>query len=334
MPSFMSSRYPSLVKVDKVHSKYPRVDDGNQLLFEQLHDAGYHTVGHASHFYFRDERNFTQGFDQFDNDGALDIGPANKDSAAPRIVPRALADLTALAASKQPFAMFVHLFEPHSSFVEHEGFPPVTATGTKAHALRYDYEVAFVDGYVGQLIDGVAAAGLADNTVIVVMSDHGESFGEHNFAGQSLFHGTNLYDEQLRVPFAFRVPGTPPRKVDGTTQLLDLAPTVADLLGVAPSSDWLGRSLVPAIRGGDLAPRPAFAELLAYPGWEHDLKMAVAADGAWKLINVLSQRRSELYQLSTDPGEQHDRYGDADAQAARDSMQKLMLDWVEVTLAQ
>ena len=333
MPSFMTSRYPSLVKVDQVHAKYPRVDDANVMLFEQLQAAGLTTLGVASHFYFRPERNFTQGFTEFDNDGALDIGPSNKDVAAPRIVPRAVAKLAELGKSKQRFAMFVHLFEPHSSFVEHEGFPPVTETGTKAHAHRYDYELAFVDGWVGQLLDGLAAAGLDQDTVVVLMSDHGEAFGEHNFGGQSMFHGTNLYDEQLRVPFAFRVPGAAPRVVDGVTQLIDLAPTIAELAGAKADPSWLGRSLVPAIQGGALPPKPAFAELLAYPGWEQDLKMAVSADGAWKLINVLSQRRMELYDLAGDPGEQRDRFADASAADAKAQMQQLLLDWVEVTLA-
>lgn len=334
LPSFMTSRYPSLVKVDQMHAKYPRVDDANVMLFEQLQAAGLATYGEASHFYFRPERNFAQGFTAFDNDGALDIGPSNKDVAAPRIVPRAVAKLAELGKSKQRFAMFVHLFEPHSSFVEHEGYPPVTETGTKAHAHRYDYELAFVDGWVGQLLDGLAAAGLEQDTVVVLMSDHGEAFGEHNFGGQSMFHGTNLYDEQLRVPFAFRVPGAVPRALDDVVQLIDLAPTVAELAGAKPDASWLGRSLVPAIQGGALPPRPAFAELLAYPGWEQDLKMAVSADGAWKLINVLSQRRMELYDLANDPGEQRDRFGDASAAAAKEQMQKLLLDWVEVTLAE
>jgi len=334
MPSFMTSRYPSLVKVDQVHSKYPRVDDANVMLFEQLQAAGLRTIGEASHFYFRPERNFTQGFDAFDNDGALDVGPSNKDSASPRIVPRVLAQLAERGKDGVPFAMFVHLFEPHSSFVEHAGFPPVTESGTKAHAQRYDYEIAFVDQYIGQILDGLDAAGLTDQTIVVLMSDHGEAFGEHNFAGQSMFHGTNLYDEQLRVPFAFRVPGAAPHAVDTVVQLLDLAPTVVELAGASPDPSWLGRSLVPAIRGEALPPRPVFAELLAYPGWEHDLKMAVSGDGAWKLINVLSQRRMELYDLANDPGEKQDRFGDRAAAADRATMEKLLLDWVEVTLAQ
>ncbi len=334
MPSFMTSRYPSLVKVDKVFSKYPRVDDDNQMLFEQLQAAGWHTVGIASHFYFREERNFTQGFDEFDNEGALDIGPSNKDIASPRIVPKVEAKLAALAKGDRPFAMFVHLFEPHSSWMEHEGMPPITEKGTRAHAQRYDYEIKFVDGYVGRILDALEKEGLADDTIVVLMSDHGESFGDHSFAGESMFHGTNLYDEQLRVPFAFRVPGAPGRAVDSVVQLIDLAPTVVDLVGATPAPQWLGRSLAPATRGETLPPVPAFAELLAYPGWQHELKTAISGDGAYKLIHVISQRRFELYDLAADPGEKRDLWGNPDAKAAQDQMSGLMAQFVDVMLAQ
>jgi arylsulfatase A-like enzyme len=334
MPSFMTSRYPSLVKVDKVFSKYPRVEDANEMLFERLQAGGWHTVGIASHFYFREERNFTQGFDEFDNEGALDIAPSNKDIASPRIVPRVEAKLAALKQGGKPFAMFVHLFEPHSSWMEHEGNPPITEKGTRAHAQRYDYEIKFVDQWVGKIFDALEKEGLADDTIVVLMSDHGESFGDHSFAGESMFHGTNLYDEQIRVPLAFRVPGTPGRAVDSVVQLIDLAPTVVELAGTTPSPAWQGRSLAPAIRGETLPPVPAFAELLAYPGWQHDLKMAIAGDGSHKLIHVISQRRFELYDLAADPGEKKDLWGKPEAKAAQDRMSQLMAGFVDGTLAQ
>jgi arylsulfatase A-like enzyme len=334
MPSFMSSRYPSLVKVDRSYSKYPRVDGANEMLMEQLRAGGWHTVGEASHHYFRDEHNFAQGFDEFDNEGALDIGPSSRDVAAPRIVPRAIARLDALAREGQPFAMFVHLFEPHSGFVEHEGYPEVTGKGTAANAQRYDYEVAFEDGWVGQLLDALDRNGLARTTVVALLSDHGEAFGDHAFAGVSTFHGTNLYEEQIRVPFAFRVPGVAPRQVDGVVQLLDLAPTLAALVGAPPARSWLGRSLAPAIRGDALAPRPAFSELLAYPGWNQELKAAISADGAWKQIDVISQRRHELYDLAHDPTERHDLWTQADAAARRAELSGLMARFVDGILAQ
>lgn len=333
MPSFLASRYASQLAVDKMYAKYPVVGDANETLFEQLQASGWRTIGIASHFYFRPERNVTQGFDEFDNEGALDIAPSNKDIAAPRIVPKVEARLAELARDRaRPFAMFVHLFEPHSSWMEHEGMPAITGRGTAAHAQRYDYEIAFVDRYVGKILDALAREGLADDTVVVLLSDHGEAFGEHSFAGESMFHGTNLYDEQLRVPLAFRVPGATPRQLESVVQLVDMAPTVAELVGVPRAASWVGRSLAPAIRGEALPPAPAFAELLAYPGWDHELKTAIAGDGGHKLIHVISQRRFELYDLAADPGEKTNLWGKPAAREAQDRMTALMAHFVDTIL--
>lgn len=334
MPSFMASRYPSQIAVDESFKNYPRVDDGNEMLFETLKGAGLATIGVASHFYFRDERNFTQGFDRFDNEGALDIAPSNKDIASPRIVPRALDELGTLAASKQRFAMFVHLFEPHSTYVEHDGFT-VTERGTAALEQKYDYEIAFTDRWIGTLLDGLKEKGLADTTAIVIMSDHGEAFGVHSFAGQRMFfHGQTLYDELLRVPLIIKVPGVAPRTVDSVVQLIDVAPTVAELIGAPRPASWVGRSLVPALAGDALAERPAYGELLPAPSWKHDAKALVSGDGRWKLFYRISDGRYELYDLAADPDERKDLWGKAgEAATAGKQLQEQMLEWIEVGLA-
>jgi choline-sulfatase len=334
MPSFMASRYPSQVVVDETFKNYPRVDDGNEMLFEVLQGAGLATIGVASHFYFRDERNFTQGFDRFDNEGALDIAPSNKDIASPRIVPRALAELDKLAAEKKRFAMFVHLFEPHSTYVEHEGFP-VTERGTAALEQKYDYEIAFTDRWIGTLLDGLKEKGLADRTAIVIMADHGEAFGVHNFAGQRMFfHGQTLYDELLRVPLLIKVPGVGARTVDSVVQLIDVAPTIAELVGAKRPASWVGRSLVPALAGEVLAERAAHGELLPAPSWKHDAKAMVSGDGRWKLFYRISDSRYELYDLVADPEEKKDLWGKGgEAEAAGKKLQEQMLEWIEVGLA-
>ncbi len=91
-------------------------------------------------------------------------------------------------------------------------------------AEKYDYEIAYVDGFVGRLLDAVDKNGLKDKTMVVVVSDHGEAFGVHRFAGQTMFfHGQTLYDELLRVPMLIRVPGVKPAVVDTPVMLVDLA---------------------------------------------------------------------------------------------------------------
>jgi len=330
MPSIMTSRYPTQVAVDDSFKNYPRLDDKNEMLFEALRAGGLDTLGVASHFYFRAERNFTQGFARFDNEGALDIAPSNKDSASPRIVPRAIDALGAYAKSGQRFAMLVHLFEPHSTYMEHDGFP-ITEHGTAALAQKYDYEIAFVDEWIGKLLDALDASGLAAKTAVVVISDHGEAFGVHTFAGQRMFfHGQTLYDELLRVPLLVRVPGVSPRKVDSVVQLIDVAPTVADLVGVARPGSWVGRSLVPALAGEPLAPAPAYAELLRAPSWDHEAKAMISGDGAWKLFYRMSDSRFELYDLAADPEEKKNLWDERPADGKR--MQAALLEWIEGSL--
>jgi choline-sulfatase len=331
MPAFMTSRYASTIKVDKLFKNYPVVDNANVMLFEVLKDAGYATLGYSSHFYFRDERNFTQGFDLYDNEGALDIAPSNKDIAAPRIVPKVLAKLDELAKDKTKFAMWVHLFEPHSTYMEHD-FCPISERGTASLIHKYDCEIQYTDGYVGQILDALDATGLAKNTVVVIVADHGEAFGVHTFAGQKMFfHGQTLYDELLRIPLTVRVPGAAPTKSDAVVSLLDVAPTVLDAVGVAIPPAFQGRSLVPAVTGKPLPPRPVFAELIPYPSWDHEGRAVISGDGRWKLFDRVSDGKKELYDLSADPEEREDRFR-AEPQIAQE-MEDLLLDFQDLRKA-
>ncbi len=336
MPSMMTSRYPSQVIVDKVDVNYPRIDDKNEMLFESLHAAGLHTVGEASHFYFckdpdcPDEKvhpNWVQGFDEFDNTDAVAIGPSNHDIAAPRIVPRVVAKLGELATGKTRFAMFVHLFEPHSTYMEHDGFP-ITEHGSAGLMQKYDYEIAFEDAWIGKIFDALDADGLAADTMVVLVSDHGEAFGVHHIAGQEMFfHGQTLYDELIHVPVMIRMPGAAPRQIDQVVQVMDVAPTIVSVLGQAPPKAWKGRSLAPLLRGEAVPPAPAFAELLRAPEWDHEGKSMISADGAWHLFYRQSDRKYELYDMAKDPEERHDLWEEKPDVGA--AMKKQLADWID-----
>jgi arylsulfatase A-like enzyme len=329
-------------------ANYPTVMDDNVLLFEALQPAGLRTIGVTSHFYFCDgakrkgecagfkrpkKSNIGQGADEWTNDDVVDVEPSNKDSAAPRIVPRAVKRLEALGKSKQRFAMFVHMFEPHSTYMEHPpAFPENTLKGTAGLQFKYDYEIAYVDQWLGTLLAALDANGLRDSTMVVVMADHGEAFGVHTFAGQQMFfHGQTLYDELLRVPVMIRVPGVAARSYDGVVELIDLAPTIVDVLGIAKPAPWVGRSLVPAMLGKDLPAKAAYAELLSAPSWPHKAKAMISADGAWKLFYRQDDRRYELYDLTKDPQEKKDVFTANPEVAGK--MTKQHNDWIEVDLA-
>ena len=344
VPSFLTSRYPSQVKVDKKFKDYASVLDDNDTLFETMKAGGFHTVGESSHFYFCDRKaypescgdvvswmksNVTQGADEWDNSGALNIPESNHDSAGPRIVKKTLAKLGELAKGDGKFAMIVHLFEPHSTYMEHDGFK-YTEHGTAALMQKYDYEIAYEDTLIGELLDGLDATGLAKTTTVVVMADHGEAFGAHLVGGKpAFFHGDTLYQELTNVPLIFRVPGGPPCMRDDVVQLIDLAPTVAALFGVAPAKSWQGRSLVPALACKPLAPMPAFSELMPAPEWDHEAKAMVTADGKRHVYYRISDAKWEIYDLEKDPSEKANLSGTSEAE----QLEHPLVEWMEGPLA-
>jgi choline-sulfatase len=152
----------------------------------------------------------------------------------------------------------------------------------------------------------VRDAGLADDTLIVLVSDHGEGFFIHSYAGQKLgWHGSSLYDEVLRVPLAIIAPGLEPRVVDQPVMLIDLAPTLLELLKAPVPKDFQGRSLKPLLFGEPLTPRPVHAELIPYPGFDHAMTALVTPEGT-KVIWFEGDRQWEVFDLKSDPEELKD----------------------------
>ena len=184
--------------------------------------------------------------------------------------------------------LWVHLFEPHAPYGEPRSGRPV--------ADRYDDEIAESDAQVGRILDALGPD--AASTLVVVASDHGEAFGEHGEVSHSLF----VYDTTLRVPLIVAGPGVPARTVSSPVSLVDVAPTVLRLLGVAPF-DSDGVDLSRAFGGAGLPARDLYAE-----------SFAPLLDFGWSPLRALrSERfkyieapRAELYDTARDPGEAQD----------------------------
>jgi Tfp pilus assembly protein PilF len=189
------------------------------------------------------------------------------------------------------FFLWVHLFEPHAPYGD-----PADARGSTAQQ-RYDEEVTEADRQAGRLIDALAP--VRGDTVIVAAADHGESFGEHGEIGHSIF----VYDTTLRVPLIVSGPGVPTgRRLDDRVALIDVAPTVAGMLGVAPF-DADGIDVRPAFSGSELPHRElygeSFAPLLDF-GWS---PLHLLRSDRWKYID---SPKPELFDIVADPGEEHD----------------------------
>jgi arylsulfatase A-like enzyme len=169
--------------------------------------------------------------------------------------------------------------------------------------VRYAQEVEYADRQIGGLIEALRSRSLLNNTLIVVLSDHGEGLGFHNHVG----HIHQVYDTLLRVPVVVVWPGFVPegRRVADVVSLIDVFPTVAELLGVEAPVPASGLSLVPLLRGEAMAPRAVLAA--SYRPEAFTDKQAIISDG-FKFIRSWSPEREweELYDLENDPDELSD----------------------------
>jgi arylsulfatase A-like enzyme len=232
--------------------------------------------------------------------------------------------------SRRPFFLWVHYVDPHSPYsapeaTDHKSFRGDSLLGggrgllgaegpispdvarLRSGELRlsegekdevralYRAEVAGVDAAVGDLLDGVERLGLEADTLVVVVSDHGEEFWEHG----GVEHGHTVYEEVVRVPVLFRWPRGLPAggRVESVTSLLDVAPTIADLIGAAIPAAVDGRSLTPLLRGDPLPERPAVIENMLFAEERIGVRTATHKLVRW------ADGREELYDLRSDPGE-------------------------------
>jgi choline-sulfatase len=321
-PSLVTSRYPSEIAWQKQSLNYSPLLPSNRSFFEPLASAGLRPIGIFSHFFFTADRGISKGFAEWSNDGAKSIADSNKDIPSPRIVPRVVARLKKAAQTGERFVLWTHLFEPHSSYMEHAEFP-TSLPGVKGLEEKYDYEIAFADMWAGKILAALAENKLDQNTAVVVFGDHGEAWGEH----KRYFHGQDLTEEQLRVPLIIALPGQKPRVIDDEVGLIDLGPTLVDLVGATALPAFHGRSLLPAMEGKALPGRPIFAELL--PSTATPSHEVTIIDGGKKLTHKISERRWELFDLASDPRQQNNLADNPSFRPTLDALRAKLLAFEE-----
>ncbi len=281
--------------------------DDQLTLAEVLKDKGFRTGGFVSAFVLDRRWGIAQGFERFFDDFDLE-----KFSKAPSMdfiqrpgsetVEQAMAWLGEDRA--RPFFAWVHLYDPHAPYEAPEPYRsrfPATLQGA------YDAEIASADADVGHLLDGLARQGRLEDTLVVVLADHGEMLGEH---GEQQ-HGFFIYDGAVRIPLLMAGPGLAPRTISDQVRIVDVMPTALELLGVARPAAVQGTSLLPLTHGQRLG-LVAHSETW-YPryhyGWS---ELRSVQDGRFKLIEA---PRPELYDLDSDRSEGTDLAGGDAARA-------------------
>ncbi len=258
-----------------------------------------------------------------------------------------------LREARRPFFLYLHFMNPHDPYnppgkylkqIKYQGVlrspfyvnDPFHLEEDKAHPQEADIKMGFyflskadqvfirdlnlgnvryLDEKIGELMKTIRELGLEQNTVVIFAADHGEEFWEHD----QWAHGHSLYDELLHIPLIIRGPGLKPRVIEEPVAMINLVPTLAELIGIAPNPDWQGKSFLPALIDETyrIAPEPIFAEGTIRP---EELK-AVRTPEYKMIIGAMSGKRL-LFNLAEDPKELKNIYQQdlSEAEALREKI--------------
>jgi arylsulfatase A-like enzyme len=319
----LTGRYPSVNGYSKEH---PTLLDHNPTLASVLRDAGYLTVAAVDNPNVAASLGYSKGFERYRE--TWEEADLTTEMDRTRAITQAAREVFAGSNPQRPFLLWLHYVNPHtpytppppydSAFVDadtrageslplvdglHGGIPKQWAHEGEDrlayYIAQYDGEIAAVDHEVGEVLSALTAAGLDEDTVVVLTSDHGESLGEH---GYFFDHGENLFDPSLRVPLIVRVPGGSPGVRSGSlTSTLDVVPTILDAVKVSYPADLGGRSLLGDVQGGSLRSR---ARLFA----QNDRNLSAAWGTRYKVIATPTDDgvAHALYDREKDPAEVRD----------------------------
>jgi len=293
LASIMTSLQASAHGCDQIAS---RLDPSYTTLAELLRDSGYDTAFVASHVFLSAGYGLQQGFTHVDTRILQDESAIT----SPAVTDWGLSWLENKAAANDdvPWFLWLHYFDPHAPYLVHEGVSE--RFGTESDVDRYDGEIAFTDQHLGRLFEAFERLGFAENTILVVVADHGEEFGEHGVQG----HGYDLHEEVVRVPLLMRVPGIAPRRVSEVVPTIDVMPTLLELCGAQSRREVQGRSLLPLFIGRAEDGREALSEVC----WQFGQDMKSLRRGPWKLIDSRRGRSAAemLYEKESDRAETRD----------------------------
>ena len=275
------------------------LDDDQLTLAEIIRDRGFRTGGFVGAFVLDRRWGISQGFDRYFDDFDLD---KYADASAMDMIQRPGSDVVDRAIewlqadANLPFFAWVHLYDAHAPY---EAPEPYRSRFPRTRDGAYDAEIASADAQVGRLLDTLRAGGRLDDTLVIVVADHGEMLGEHG----ELTHGFFIYEGATRIPLIVSGPGVSAGVVADQVRIVDVMPTALSLLGVPIPNAVQGANLMPLARGqhlGLVAHTESWYPRYHY-GWS---ELRAIQDGRFKLIRA---PRPELYDLATDPREERDQ---------------------------
>jgi arylsulfatase A-like enzyme/Flp pilus assembly protein TadD len=259
---------------------------------EVLREAGFRTAAFVGGFPLDTQFGLNQGFDTYDCafTRKSETSSAHSERSAEEVSGPALAWLDQNAGA--PFFLFLHYYDAHFPYE-----PPAPYASAYADD-PYDGEIAHVDEWIGHVLARLRTLGAYDDTLLIITADHGESLGEHGETS----HGFFIYQSTQHVPLLIRAPhARRGSRIVGRVSLVDLAPTVLDLVNLKTPAEVEGVSLRPYLEGrtAPTRPRALYCESLVPTQFGCGALYGIA-EGPWKYIRA---PRQELYELSHDANE-------------------------------
>jgi len=208
-----------------------------------LSENGFRTVCLSANPFLSSEFGFERGFDEF-QDVFREVNlPANELGSVPAELLGKAATSWFQEHAEERFFVYLHFLEPHDPYTPPEPFASRYRGDTRLTKMMaaYDGNLAYVDSVVGEVLSALERLGLVDKSVIVLMSDHGEAFGEHG----RLLHSDTIYEETAHIPLAIYLReacGVAPGQRSGIISTIDLMPTLLDMFGIEPPPTMQGRS--------------------------------------------------------------------------------------------
>jgi arylsulfatase A-like enzyme/Tfp pilus assembly protein PilF len=276
-------------------------------LAEILKQNGFSTAAFVSCLVLDSKLGLDQGFDTYEDDFEKPTDPLGWDQQTAGETTNSI--LTWLQEHREgKNFIFAHYYDPHfpyeppapfdSRFRDAPALDNVMTNKPSALLGRYAGEIAYADHCMGMIVDKLKELDLYDSTLLIITSDHGEMHGTH---GENT-HGYFIYQDNIKVPLVFKLPGkSKPRRIANTVGLVDIVPTICSALGIEPLANIQGKDLGPYFHGNDepYPDRHLYTQSLEPTKYEANSLLGVIND-KYKYIQTT---RSELYDLQGDPAE-------------------------------
>jgi arylsulfatase A-like enzyme len=343
------------------------VNPQNVTLTELLRETGFYTAAFIASFALDSRFGLSQGFDHYDQVFDRLVPHPSQSEYQDQRSARAVTDavirhLDARGVSQNLF-LFVHYFDPHTPYAPPPSYERLYAQASavfpesppdlngvrrrlaqggggespaaRALAARYAGEISFMDEQVGRLLDYLEPRGILDESILIVTSNHGENFWEHP---DYFNHGLTLYQPVISAVCMMRLPGATPghRTVERPTASIDVLPTLLQYLGLPIPAGVEGQAIdiegssppgEPVVRFSE-ATKPSL-ESLEPRTWANQLKARCVRRGTLKYIRTPYASREELYDLATDPLEQHNLLHEPTPEAVAEAaeLRELLAAW-------